>query len=200
MSKDYYKTLGVEKVYFLGLKDQGLDTYPILKVTQEIEKVLKKVSLHAVQFHGDESREDLENVKHQLRPWDTQYVKKDLSGDALAGALATAAILRDSGKRVVLVGREDVSKKFSFLPEVEKISHDVGGDQGTLVVSIASGKNKIDKFWYEEKEGSLIYNIEGKKTELFLGFIPIDEHVTATYDNTGNLLNYHQKPWWQFWG
>jgi len=34
---------------------------------EEIEKVLKKVSLSALQFHGDEKREDLENIKSRFR-------------------------------------------------------------------------------------------------------------------------------------
>lgn len=73
--------------------------------------------------------------------------------------------------------------------QITALPEDIAEKQGIKTIHVA----------YEEKEGNLVYNIEGKKTELFLGFIPIDEHVTATYDSTGNLLNYHQKPWWEFW-
>ncbi|MBI2232972.1 MAG: hypothetical protein HYU56_03560 [Candidatus Aenigmarchaeota archaeon] len=74
--------------------------------------------------------------------------------------------------------------------QITALPEDIAEKQGIKTTNVA----------YEEKAGNLVYNVEGKKTELFLGFIPIDEHVTATYDSTGNLLDYYQKPWWQFWG
>ena len=51
----------------------------------EIEKVLKKVPLFALQFHGDEKREDLENIKlrFQVRIWKALRVRDEESIKAI---------------------------------------------------------------------------------------------------------------------
>lgn len=58
----------------------------------EIEKVLKKVPLFAVQFHGDEKRDDLENIKSRFRIqiWKAVRVQDEESVKTIENFLGTA--------------------------------------------------------------------------------------------------------------
>ncbi|OGR88783.1 MAG: hypothetical protein A3A86_00480 [Elusimicrobia bacterium RIFCSPLOWO2_01_FULL_60_11] len=59
---------------------------------EDVEKVLKKVPLAAVQFHGNEKREDLENVKARFRVqiWKAVRVKDEESLKAMEDFIGAA--------------------------------------------------------------------------------------------------------------
>lgn len=80
------------------VKVVGVFVNPIL---EEVERVLKKVPLAAVQFHGDETKEDLEIIKSQFRIliWKAVRVQDEESLKAIPSFFGVAdMILLDTFK------------------------------------------------------------------------------------------------------
>src|SRR3989344_563805 len=88
--------------------------------------------------------------------------RNEISGDSLSSALALGLALRHKGKRVQIVAPDFRPGKFLFLPDTSLIQTSLTHSGEKLVISIAGGKEKLDEFWYEEKESRINVLISAK--------------------------------------
>jgi len=81
------KHLGVHNIHFAGFADQMLDTFPILEITQWIEKILKDFMPQIIYTHhrGDINRDHqivYEATLTAARPYSAPYVERILCYEA----------------------------------------------------------------------------------------------------------------------
>lgn len=82
-------------------------------------------------------------------------LKNDVSGDTLAASLALISALKTMGKDVEVEALGEVPEKFLFLKELALLKSRFTSGGGTLVVTIAGAKDKLDEFWYDQDSGNV---------------------------------------------
>lgn len=82
-------------------------------------------------------------------------LKNDVSGDALAASLALISALKNLGKDIEAEAIGEIPEKFLFLKELAFLKSKFTSDGGTLVVTIAGAKDKLNEFWYDSIDGNV---------------------------------------------
>jgi phosphoesterase RecJ-like protein len=92
-------------------------------------------------------------------------VGKNPEGDVLGSALALYGALKKLGKKVNIVGPDVAAEKYSFMPEIDFLSHKLEGSRD-YIFSLDIDKRNLQQLRYEVEESKLKIYITAKNGEI----------------------------------
>ena len=111
--------------------------------------------------------------------------KQDFNGDSIASSLALLLILKKLNKKAKIVtdqfDRDDVFKKFNFLPESKKISNNIRASD-KFIISLNVQNTKVENIKYELKDNKLNFIINPQHGLFF------KKDVGASHDINYDLI------------